>query len=380
MTGELPDPIWIDSDSVLRQIEPLWFESDAIAIDTEFLRTDTFYARPGLIQLSDGVQVWLIDPLAIEDFSPLSRLFLCPSVIKVFHSCSEDLELLYRLVGSLPQPLFDTQIAAGFAGKGFCVGYQRLVSMLLEVDLPKDETRSDWIKRPLTSTQIHYAALDVYYLLKAFRVLYSELEVAGKLSWLLQEGETLAVNAGKNDDFDQYYRQVKVAWKLFPDQLAVLRALCEWREINARQQDIPRNRLVKEQVLWDIAKYLPTKMDQLRRINGVGNELCQRHGKHLLSLISKALQDKNTFPSRLPFPLPASCKPMVKRIRQYCSEKAEEIGVEPELLIRKKQIDALLQSGVRSVDQFCLPAILGGWRADVFATELVDVLNREFKS
>ncbi|WP_164880842.1 ribonuclease D [Aestuariirhabdus litorea] len=376
----MPDPVWIDTDDQLAQAADRWLQADAVAVDTEFVRTQTFYADPGLIQVSDGQQVWLLDPIAISDFSPLAQLFSASGVVKVFHSCSEDLELLMRLVGVVPRPLFDSQLAAAFAGLGFSMGYQRLVSELLGLELPKDETRSNWCHRPLTGSQLHYAALDVYYLMQVYRLLNERLQQAQKLTWVLEEGETLASAAEAPVAIEEYYRQVKVAWKLFPDQLAVLRSLCTWREERARARNLPRSRVVRDSVLWDMAKYLPTTLNQLKRIPDIPQSILQREGEQLLQRIEAALADKDAYPSRLPFPLPASTKPIVKRIREFARERATQLNVEPELLVKKKQIDALIQGALKPSQRFSLPPILAGWRAEAFANELVETLNNEFKS
>ncbi len=372
--------MWINTDLHLAEAAEGWMRSDAIAVDTEFVRTQTFYADPGLIQVSDGEQVWLVDPIAIADFAPLARLFTDRSVVKVFHSCSEDLELLMRLVGVAPRPLFDSQLGAAFVGLGFSMGYQRLVAELLGLDLPKDETRSNWCHRPLTPSQLHYAALDVYYLMQVYRVLVDRLEGSAKLDWVLEEGDSLASGAEKPVVIEEYFRQVKVAWKLFPDQLAVLRSLCTWREGRARERNLPRGRVVRDSVLWDIAKYLPTTISQLKRIPEFPPSLAQREGEFLLGLIKGALDDKEAFPARLPFPLPPASKPVVKRIREIAQQEARNLSIEPELLIKKKQIDALLQGALKPEQKFELPPSLEGWRAEAYASAMVDTLNKEFKS
>ncbi|MCL6416902.1 ribonuclease D [Aestuariirhabdus sp. Z084] len=380
MTASMPDPEWVNSNDQLASLAVRWLRCDAVAVDTEFVRTQTFYANPGLIQVSDGEEVWLLDPIAIDDFTPLIKLFTSASVVKVFHSCSEDLELLMRLVGVAPRPLFDSQLAAAFAGIGFSMGYQRLVSELVQLDLPKDETRSNWCHRPLTNSQLHYAALDVYYLMQVYRLLVKRLQGSEKLQWVLEEGNSLADNAETPVVIEDYYRQVKVAWKLFPDQLAVLRSLCTWREEQARERNLPRNRVARDSLLWDMAKFLPTSLNQLKRTPDIPQDLLRRSGNELLQRVKAALDDKGSYPSRLPFPLPPGAKPVVKRVREFAGQKAENLGIEPEIMVKKKQIDALVQGALNPGQRFTLPASLSGWRATAYANELVDTLNQEFKS
>lgn len=159
------EPIWIEQDTELAELCQRWRQQAAIAVDTEFMRTSTFYPIAGLIQIGDGKGCYLIDPLAIQDFTPLRDLLLDESVTKVLHSCSEDLVVFQRLLGIVPAPLFDTQIAAAFAGYGFSLGYAGLVKAVLNTEIPKEETRSDWLQRPLSVAQLKYAALDVAHML-----------------------------------------------------------------------------------------------------------------------------------------------------------------------------------------------------------------------
>ncbi|HEY0892485.1 MAG TPA: ribonuclease D, partial [Cellvibrio sp.] len=162
------EPIWIDQDDQLTELCAVWRKQAAIAVDTEFMRSDTFYPIAGLLQIGDGKGCYLIDPLAIKNLAPLRELMLDTAVTKVLHSCSEDLEVFQRWLGVVPAPLFDTQIAAAFAGLGFSLGYSGLVKNLLTIEIPKDETRSDWLQRPLSVAQLNYAALDVAHMLVVY--------------------------------------------------------------------------------------------------------------------------------------------------------------------------------------------------------------------
>jgi hypothetical protein len=153
---------WIRDNDSLGQHCAEWQHLPFVALDTEFMRVDTFYPIAGLIQIGDGERAYLIDPLTIDNWQPLAALLENPAVVKVLHACSEDLEVLLRLTGSLPAPLFDTQLAAAYLNLGFSMGYSRLVKEVLDLDLPKGETRSDWLQRPLSETQISYAAEDAH--------------------------------------------------------------------------------------------------------------------------------------------------------------------------------------------------------------------------
>ena len=155
---------WILDDASLARHCAEWRKLPYVALDTEFMRVDTFYPIAGLLQVGDGQRAYLVDPLVVKDWAPFAELLEDPAVTKVLHSCSEDLEVFLRLTGALPAPLFDTQLAAGYLNIGFSMGYSRLVKEVLDIDLPKGETRSDWLQRPLSETQISYAAEDAQHL------------------------------------------------------------------------------------------------------------------------------------------------------------------------------------------------------------------------
>lgn len=170
-----PEIQWIRDDASLAQQCREWRTQPYLALDTEFMRVDTFYPAAGLVQVGDGRQEWLIDPLLIQDWSPFAELLEDERVVKVLHACSEDLEVFLRLTGSLPVPLFDTQLAAAYLGMAHSMGYSKLVKEVLDIDLPKDETRSDWLQRPLTEMQMRYAADDVQHLAQVYLALDARL-------------------------------------------------------------------------------------------------------------------------------------------------------------------------------------------------------------
>ncbi len=178
---------WIRDNDSLGQFCAEWQQLPFVALDTEFMRVDTFYPIAGLLQIGDGVRAYLIDPLTIDNWQPLAALLENPAVVKVVHACSEDLEVLLRLTGSLPAPLFDTQLAAAYLNLGFSMGYSRLVQEVLGIDLPKGETRSDWLQRPLSDTQISYAAEDALHLAEVFVQLRPKLS-DDKYAWVLEDG------------------------------------------------------------------------------------------------------------------------------------------------------------------------------------------------
>lgn len=364
---------WIrDDDSLARQCTQ-WQSLPFIAVDTEFMRVDTFYPIAGLLQVGYANNAWLIDPLLINDWRPLAALLEDPAVIKVLHACSEDLEVLLRLTGSLPLPLFDTQLAAGYLNLGFSMGYSRLVQSVLDIELPKGETRSDWLQRPLSDTQVSYAAEDAMHLAELFKRLQPQLS-ADKYAWVLEDGAELVANLRRESDPREAYRDAKLAWKLSRQQLAVLRELCAWREQEARIRNQPRNRILREVSLWPLAKTQPDQLTTLARIEDMHPRTVRQDGEFLLQLIKSAgSTPADQWPAPLPEPLPIEASAVLKTLRAIGQQYAERLDMAPELMLRKKTLELLLKSGYPQ-GPYQLPDSLRGWRRELMGQALLDSL------
>ena len=309
---------WIADNASLAQHCASWRCLPFVAVDTEFMRVDTFYPIAGLLQVCEGERAYLIDPLLIDDWTPFAELLQDPAVVKVLHACSEDLEVFLRLTGSLPSPLFDTQLAAGYLNLGFSMGYSRLVQAVLDIELPKGETRSDWLQRPLSETQVSYAAEDVLHLAEVYGRLQQQLSVE-KYAWVLEDGAELVANLGREIAPELAYREAKLAWKLSPQQLAVLRELCAWREREARARNQPRNRIIREHSLWPLARTQPDNLVTLARIEDMHPKTVRQDGETLLRLIKQAAATpQDEWPQALPEPLPIEAATLLKnRLPQW---------------------------------------------------------------
>jgi ribonuclease D len=326
-----------------------------------------------LLQIGDGARSYLIDPLLINDWAPLSALLENPDVIKVVHACSEDLEVLLRLTGSLPAPLFDTQLAAAYLNLGFSMGYSRLVQEILGIELPKGETRSDWLQRPLSDTQISYAAEDAVHLADVYAILQPKLST-DKHAWLLDDGAELVANLRREIDPYDLYRDAKLAWKLSRAQLAVLRELCAWREREARSRNLPRNRVVREHSLWPLAKTQPDNLPALAKIEDIHPKTVRQDGEFLIELIKTAASlPPEQWPAALPEPLPIEASNVLKTLRLIGQQHAEQLNMAPELMLRKKTLEALLKSGYPN-GPYQLPESLRGWRRELMGQALLDSL------
>lgn len=372
---ETLSPIWITDDASLAHHCQQWHQCKALALDTEFVRTTTFYAIPGLIQVGTEHEVFLIDPLSVHNWQPLANILDDQNVLKVLHACGEDLEVLHYLAGTVPTPMFDTQVAAAFANLGYSMGYQSILSQVLNIDVPKDETRSDWLMRPLTDSQIQYAAIDVYYLLRVYQHLDDLLSGSEKRDWLQEECDTLCHNA-MNTNTDNAWLNVKNAWQLNRPQLAVLKALCTFRENTAREKNVPRTRVIPNESLWNLARFQPTNMHSLSRISGMRPDIRKVYGSAIMGIIVKAKAlNESQWPHALPKPLPKSAVDKGKVAKAWLHERAEDLNICSELVTPSKLITPLLRLWLAQ-GQFSVPDSITGWRREKIVAPLVAYLNK----
>lgn len=335
--------IWVDQDEQLAALCQQWQQVDELAMDTEFIRTDTFFPRPALLQVGDGSACYLLDVLALNDLEPLKKL-LADGPLKVFHSCSEDLEMLAHWLGVLPQPLVDTQLAAAFALQDAGRGYQRLVEDLLDLKLEKGETRSDWLQRPLTASQQKYAAQDVEYLLPVWHRLQAKLQELGWLDAVFEESRWLVIEAEAQSS-DQAWLRVKQAWQLNAQQLAVLQALSLWREETARAKDRPRSRIASDALIQALAERQPQHPAQMASLEEATPGWIKRYADDVLPVIAQAAAgNESQWPEERVSPLSKEYKSTRKQLRQALSDEAKRLEIPQELLARRKQQDAWLQA------------------------------------
>lgn len=240
----------------------------AVAVDTEFLRERTFHPRLCLVQLATPEESVAVDPLALTDLAPLAELLADPKLVKVFHACAQDMEVLLHTLGVLPAPIFDTQVAAAFLGERMQTSYNGLVHTFCGVNLPKTESLTDWARRPLTPEQLEYALDDVRWLIKAYDVMRARLEEEGRLSWVLDELRPLADRAHYEVDRRQAYKRVKRVTSCTRRQLGIARELAAWREGRAERLNIPRKWVMSDEVLIALVKRSPREVADVRSVRG----------------------------------------------------------------------------------------------------------------
>ncbi len=360
---------WVDSDvSLAAMVEALQNEP-LLAVDTEFMRTDTYYPIVGLIQVAGPDSIYLVDPLAISTLEPLRCLFYGEQLDAiVLHSCSEDLEVFKTLWQAVPTKIFDTQIAAAHLNLERQPSLQKLLSILLNVDLPKDETRSNWLQRPLTDNQKQYAALDVAYLLVAYQKLTEKLELLGRVSWVAEDCQTLTDKYSASIDFDNLYQSVGSAWKLSSQQLAVLKAVVAWRDRTAIEKNRPKGHVLKDATLFEIAEQMPKSQYAVAQCEAVSHGQAKRFGDVLANLVSDACsQDKASYPKQLDKPFNRAHKALAKQMKDVAEKAAEAVDMPTERLASRKLLERYAKAKLSGTE---IPKELTGWRYDVLVKDL----------
>ncbi len=279
---------FVDTPDALRALCTKLHDSEWIALDTEFIREKTYYPRLCLIQVCNGEIAACVDPLRLNDLQPLLKILYDDRIVKVLHAARQDLEIFLNDYQRLPMPVFDTQPAAALLGHGDQIGYANLVNLVLDVELPKDQSRTDWSQRPLNAQQTRYALDDVVYLGQLYSQMHSQLSERGRLQWLSADFAMLA-------DPDTYYPQPETMWqrvkgrqRLRGRQLAVLQTLASWRETQARARNLPRKWILKDEVLIELSRRIPRDLSGLAQVRGIEPAQLRRDGKVLLESIAQA--------------------------------------------------------------------------------------------
>ena len=366
-------PLISDSESLLALCERL-AKSDFVAVDTEFMRENSYWPDLCLVQIANTEEAAAIDPKAEGiDLTPLLNLFVNnEDVLKVFHAGGQDLEIVYNLTGGTPHPLFDTQIAAMALGLGEQIGYSNLVESLLGKSLDKGARFTDWARRPLDKRQIDYAIGDVTYLAKLFPKMLDRLRKTGRGAWLDQEMERLGDPLNYANYPDQAWKRVRIPTRK-PEVLGRLKALAGWREIEARSKNLPRGRIMKDETMADVALHPPPSQEALGQVRGLspawrGNDI----GARMMEALASAA------------PLPASELPpredrqpglgkegalVADLLKLLLKIRARESNVAARLIARAEELE-LLAAGRREG-----LSILEGWRYEEFGRDALDLVE-----
>jgi len=338
---------------------------DAIGLDTEFVWERTYYPRLGLIQLAlSDEDCHLIDPLAIKDLSELGSLLANPNVIKIFHDAPQDLAILSRATGATPKNIFDTRLAAGFTGLSATLSLSKLIKILLDIDLDKTETRTNWLKRPLDKGQIEYALDDVRYL-RAIRILLISSIIGPEIkSWLYEELELLddpSFYMGPKDD--ERYLKIKAAANLDPLGLSILRELSIWREKEARNANRPRGHIVPDTVLCDIARKHLDNLELIKAETKLSSRAATHFGDKIMGAIKRGLTSKEQpgDPTRKTLRLSKKDKETLARLNQLVQVKSEVQGIDPTIIGNGQEFKYLVKILNKSCESKMLRQ-MEGWR------------------
>ena len=360
----------IDSSAELSAVLAEHREHSHVAVDTEFRRRDTFYPQVALLQLCWGGDAFLIDPLLLDDLAALKTWLADPAQVKFLHSASEDLEVFAHWLDVLPAPLFDTQRAAALVGLGGGQSYRALVASFHDIDLPKDETQSDWLQRPLTDRQAEYAALDVTYLHPIGLKLEALAREMGRLDWVLEEGARL--RPGGKPPISKF----RSAHKLSPRQQWALSELVDWRETEAKGRDRPRSWILSDKVVMATARALPSTVRELSAVDEMPAGLVRRAGDALLARIAAASErDMATLPAEISTPLSSTERQLLKQLTERVVTVSESLAVPPEALMPKADLEQLIR--LQANPSLPSPAAWSGWRAERVVDPLREWLSQE---
>ncbi len=340
--------------------------AEYITVDTEFMREKTFWPQLCLIQIGGPDEARAIDPLAPGiDLAPLLDLLANPRILKVFHAARQDVEIFLNISGKVPTPLFDTQVAAMVCGFGDAVGYETLVSQLARARIDKSMRFTDWSLRPLTERQVQYALADVTHLRVAYEKLVRKLERNGRAEWLAEEMAELTYPATYRVEPEDAWRRLKPR-SSSPRFLAVLRELAAWREREAQERDLPRQRIVRDETLMEIAAHHPGSVAELGRTRGLGKGLVEgRMGQAILDAVKRGLAVPEEQAPKPPerVELPRGLGPVVELLKVLLKMKCDEHGVAQKLVANVADIEAL------AADDDADVRVLSGWRRELFGED-----------
>jgi ribonuclease D len=363
---------YINSDQALAEFCSSIQDCRYCALDTEFIREKTYYPLLALIQLATENAQACIDPLKIKDFSPLLALFNKPSMLKILHSPSQDLELFHYNFNALPGPIFDTQIAAAVLGFANQIGYADLVQRVCGVQLEKKYTRADWSRRPLSEGELDYAMDDVRYLIEIYQKLTDQLKEKDRLSWVEADFARMTDAQNYQVDMTSLWKRLKGVQKLKGIALNHADQLCRWREKRAMEKDRPRRWIMKDEDIVDIARFKPKTEKDLNQIGSLSADYIKKIGAEILQVLAESEQmDSSAYPRHSDYiRLTNEQQAKADCLMAMCRLLTEENEIAISSVVSKKDIDGLV-AGERD------GKILQGWRNQMLGQHLLRFLDGE---
>ena len=337
-----------------------------IAVDTEFMRDRTYWPRLCLVQLASSDEAAAVDALAPDiDLAPLMALMHDPGVLKVFHAARQDIEIFYHRDGRIPAPLFDTQVAGMVCGFGDQVGYEKLVAKLARASIDKTQRFTDWARRPLTRKMYDYAISDVTHLRVVYEKIAARLERDGRASWLAEEMKTLTDPATYRLEPSDAWLRLKTRLRK-PRQLAVLREVAAWRETEAQRRDVPRNRVLRDEALNEVAAQEPETREELWKLRSLSRgHIGKDAADALLAVVSSVrAAPASTYPKeRKPQPVANHAGPSADLLKVLLKLRCEENDVAQKLVASADDVEAIARDDRADV------RALRGWRREIFGED-----------
>lgn len=363
----------ITTSADLAQFCATFGDEQFITVDTEFIRERTYFPQLCLMQVATSREAVAIDPLVEGmDLAPLYAAFADERLVKVFHAAKQDIEIFVHDSGRVPYPLYDTQVAAMVCGFGESISYENLVTDLVGASLDKASRFTDWAKRPLSDRQLVYALDDVIHLRVIYEKLKARIERDGRAGWIAEEMEALADITRYRVEGDEAWKRLKVKSRS-PEILQILRAVAKWREEKAARRDVPRQRILKDDWVVQIAMQLPESVEDLKQVRGLSGQMSAESMDVLVEQIHQArLAPKETFPvpAAKVKPLHASqeaCLDQLKLLLRQCCDDAHLV---PRLLVGKDDLESIVRGTLKFQDS-CLAQ---GWRYELFGKQAQELL------
>ena len=363
----------IKTNKELKEVCKILTKAKFITIDTEFIREKTYWSQLCLIQVcSEDIEV-IIDPLEDGiDLTPFIKILNKKSILKVLHSGRQDIEIFYKISGKIPYPIFDTQVAAMVCGFGDSVGYEKLVDRVLKKKIDKSSRFSNWAKRPLTKKQLHYAIGDVTHLHQIYPILNNKLKETKRTKWLDQELQVLTSEDTYNTNPEMAYKRLKIRSYDIKTR-GITFQLAKWREERAQRYDLPRGRVLRDDIIYELSSMKPKTIDEIMNLRSFSNGLRLKEGMineiHEQILIGLSLKEDNLpiLPERRK--LPHGTNSRVALLKILLNSISEEKGVAQKLIASTQDLEDLIADDLADIKT------LKGWRYDIFGKKALDFKN-----
>jgi ribonuclease D len=379
-------PTLIETSNAMDELVLRLSKEKVVAVDTEFFRETTYYPKLALVQIATHSIVACIDPLAFDAKPALKKILCDKDITKIFHSCSQDLEVLFYYLNEIPTPIYDTQIANALLTDHHQIGYASLVENELNVQLDKSQTRTNWLQRPLTEKQIQYAGDDVLYLYQLHQILEKKLHDTGRQPWFDEESKKLIC---REDDFqvsvNTLWKRVKGASKLNREKLVIVQAIAEWREKIAQQKDKTRRRALPDILVIQLASEQTVNGDVLKQIISPQYDISSQNKEQLLATIKLAKNaPKDSWPDNRFTVLDGNQKLLLKAIQLQVNKKADELYISSAMLCSRKDLEQLilLFTNIHATDKQAAQInlnIIQGWRLHCIGENLIEIIKESIK-